>query len=187
MQKQGITAALWAAANAEEGGTKPLFGTISAPVLNIIKNLQLNESERAALTRATQITGDLFLMNVKTSKGLLGTNPSNNDAKLLQAPMGSPEDTKAAFKYWVEMNKITNAERRDVHAAFKEHEKRGGPLSSFFDPNGIYGRIVDDYSKHYAEGVSRFSPSINPNARPITQQPSVFGRIGNRAARLITP
>jgi hypothetical protein len=187
MQKQGITSALWSAANAEEGGTKPLFGTISAPVSNIIKNLQLNDSERAALTRATQITGDLFLMNAKTNKGLLGSQPSNNDAKLLQAPMGSPDDTKAAFKYWVEMNKIVNAERRDVYSAFREHDRKGGPLSSFFEPGGVYERISKDYSDHYATGVSKFSPALNTAARPAAPRPNVFGRIGQQVIRAVTP
>ena len=82
-------------------------------------------------------------------------------------------------------NKITNSERRDVYNAFKEHDRRGGPLNSFFNPGGVYERITNDYSKHYSEGVKRFSPSLSTTARPAAPRPNVFGRIGQQIIQAV--
>jgi murein DD-endopeptidase MepM/ murein hydrolase activator NlpD len=85
--------------------------------------------------RAYQILGTQFLMNAKANKGLLGANPSNNDAILLRAPMPTVENTIKNVDYFAR-NQILDARLRNEHyTALRNWEKtnKGKDPGSFFD------------------------------------------------------
>jgi len=85
--------------------------------------------------RAYQILGTQFLMNAKANKGLLGANPSNNDAILLRAPMPTVENTIKNIDYFAR-NQILDARLRNEHyTALRNWEKtnKGKDPGSFFD------------------------------------------------------
>ena len=148
MQKQGLIAAMQ---NAAQEGVQGNVGAYSAhiglPIKEFLKNNNLSPDERVAFNRATQILGQEFLNNVKTNRGLLGINPTDNDARLLQAPMATVDDSAKTVQYWVRQQMLTNYQRQELFSALRDHDKQSGKTSdpaSFFD-SPRYTGVLDTY------------------------------------------
>ena len=116
---------------------------------DFLKNSKLTVPEREAADRVGQILGQEFLNNAKLNKGLLGVNPTDNDAKLLAAPMANINDTARSVQYWARQQMLQNYYRQDLYKELMDHDKKVGrsadPASFFYNP--AYENAVDTYVK----------------------------------------
>ena len=165
LKRQGTLAAIQAAAQKGiQANAGQYSASISAPVTEFLTKYRLSEIEQDAITRASQIIGEEFLNNVKTNKGLLGVNPTDNDARLLQAPMASLDDSARAIQAWSRRQTLVNMERGELYSALEQHRKRVGataPPSSFFSSKD-YTNVLDSYAPKY----KALEQSIGPLAKP---------------------
>jgi hypothetical protein len=165
LKRQGTLAAIQAAAQKGiQANAGQYSASISAPVTEFLTKYRLSELEQDAITRASQIIGEEFLNNVKTNKGLLGVNPTDNDARLLQAPMASLDDSARAIQAWSRRQTLVNMERGELYSALEQHRRRVGataPPSSFFSSKD-YTSVLDSYAPKY----KALEQSIGPLAKP---------------------
>ena len=102
-----------------------------------------------------------FLSNVKANKGLLGVNPTDNDARLLQAPMATIQDSSKAVQLWSRSQLLLNKQRGALYGAYQDHLDKVGPTappSSFFNRNSLYDKINKDYSDYRTQLTKQFNP-----------------------------
>ena len=123
--------------------------------------VKLKPEEQQAVRDVTRILGSEFLSNVKANKGLLGVNPTDNDARLLQAPMASAEDSSKAVQLWARQQVLLNKQREALYGAYQQHADTAGPAASprtFFSPGSIYEKINKDYAQHRMQLFNQFHP-----------------------------
>jgi hypothetical protein len=165
MKKQGLLSAIQAAANQGLTASAGQYSaSLSLPVKTFLEKYRLSETEQDAVTRASQIIGEEFLMNVKTNKGLLGVNPTDNDARLLQAPMASLDDSARAVQAWSRRQTLVNMERGELFNALEQHRRRTGataPPSAFFSSKD-YTNVLDSYAPRYKALESQIGPLAKP-------------------------
>lgn len=164
MQKEGLLTAIQAAA--QEGATGSVGAAsvnLSLPVQKFLEKYKLNPKEQEALSRVTQILGTEFLNNVRTNRGLLGVNPTDNDARLLQAPMPTVADSANAIHYWVRQQLVTNKQREALFNALSDHDTKvgtGASPSLFFKPGDTpYNKILNDFRIYRKQVQDRFGPT----------------------------
>lgn len=161
LQKGGwIDAALVAA---EKGATTPK-GNIGLPAEDFVAVKNLGKEEREDLRRASQILGSQFLANVASTRKLLGNNPTDNDARLLQAPMASKSDTAASIIYWGQHHILNMKTAQDVYKGYIDYTRglpKGSDPSAFFTSrNSPYQGIYDNYSSYYEQLVKNYRPGV---------------------------
>ena len=165
MKKQGLLTAIQSAANQGLTASAGQYSaSLSLPVKTFLEKYRLSTEEQDAITRASQIIGEEFLSNVKTNKGLLGVNPTDNDARLLQAPMASLDDSARAVQAWARRQTLVNMERGELFNALDQHRKRVGttaPPSTFFSSTD-YTNVLNSYAPKYKQ----LEQSIGPLAKP---------------------
>lgn len=165
LKKQGTLTAIQAAAQKGLQATAGQYSaSVSLPVTEFLSKYRLSEAEQDAVTRASQIIGEEFLANVKTNKGLLGVNPTDNDARLLQAPMASLDDSARAIQAWARRQTLVNMERKDLFNALDQHRKRVGttaPPSAFFTSDD-YNSVLNSYAPKYKQLESTIGPLAKP-------------------------
>jgi murein DD-endopeptidase MepM/ murein hydrolase activator NlpD len=165
LKRQGTLAAIQAAAQKGiQANAGQYSASISAPVTEFLTKYRLSELEQDAITRASQIIGEEFLSNVKTNKGLLGVNPTDNDARLLQAPMASLDDSARAIQAWSRRQTLVNMERGELYSALEQHRRRVGataPPSTFFSSKD-YTNVLDSYAPKYKALESQIGPLAKP-------------------------
>lgn len=168
MKKQGLLTAIQSAANQGLTASAGQYSaSLSLPVKTFLEKYRLSEQEQDAITRASQIIGEEFLSNVKTNKGLLGVNPTDNDARLLQAPMASLDDSARAIQAWSRRQTLVNMERGELFSALDQHRRRMGttaPPSAFFTSKDYTG-VLDSFAPKY----KALEQSIGPLAKPQQQ------------------
>jgi hypothetical protein len=162
LQKEGVIAGL--ATAAQEGAQLQAGQTtvkLGLPVRQFLEKVKLSEEDQQAVRDVTRILGAEFLANAKTNRGLLGVNPTDNDARLLQAPMVSIDDSAKAVQLWARTQILTNKQRADLYNALSEHTERAGETSSprkFFSPGSIYSKINKDYAEYRMKLFRQFHP-----------------------------
>lgn len=143
---------VWSAVKigAQEGVTLGRFGSASLPIEKMAQAYNLSPAESANLIRANQILGSEFLNNVSQNRGLLGINPTDNDARLLQAPMATISDSSKSVQYWIRQQALLNEQRLGLFNAMSAHDNRVGssaPPASFFSSKD-YNNVLETYSKN---------------------------------------
>jgi hypothetical protein len=162
MQQQGTIAALQQAA---QDGINLQAGQFNARVgLNVrdfLQKVKLNKDEQQAARDVGRILGSEFLTNVKTNRGLLGVNPTDNDARLLQAPMANIDDSSKAMQFWARNQLLLNKQRESLYGGLQKYSQQAGPSSSpgsFFRPGSIYEKINNDYANYRMQLFNQFNP-----------------------------
>jgi hypothetical protein len=162
MQEQGVLSGLLTAA---QEGAQLSAGDFNAraglPVRQFLEKVKLKPEEQQRVRDVTRILASEFLSNVKANKGLLGVNPTDNDARLLQAPMASIEDSSKAVQLWSRQQLLLNKQREQLYNAYQQHLDTAGPTSSprlFFRPGSVYEKINNDYSKFRMTLFNQFNP-----------------------------
>lgn len=162
MQTQGVLSGLLTAA---QEGLQLTAGEFNAraglPVRQFLEKVKLKPDEQQAVRDVTRILASEFLSNVKANKGLLGVNPTDNDARLLQAPMASIEDSSKAVQLWARQQVLLNKQREQLYKAYQQHLDTAGPAASprtFFRPGSVYDKINSDYAKLRNQLFNQFHP-----------------------------
>ncbi len=163
MQQQGLMSGLMTLA---QEGAQLTAGTFNArlglPVQQFLEKTKLPPADQQAVRDVSRILGSEFLANVKANKGLLGVNPTDNDARLLQAPMASIQDSARAVQLWSRQQILLNKQREAMYGALSEFSDKAGPTAStrqFFSPGSVYDKINKDYARFRMQLFRQFYPS----------------------------
>ena len=162
MQEKGLLSGLLTAA---QEGAQAQAGTYTArlglPVKDFLQRVKLEPEDQQAVRDVSRILGTEFLANVKANKGLLGINPTDNDARLLQAPMASIDDSSKAVQLWARQQLLLNKQREALYGAYDGYTSRVGPAASprqFFSPGSVYEKINKDYAEYRMQLFRQFNP-----------------------------
>jgi len=162
MQKQGVIAGL---ARVAQEGAQLQVGDYSVraglPVQQFLETVRLPPEKQQIARDINRILASEFLSNVKANKGLLGVNPTDNDARLLQAPMATIQDSSKAVQLWSRSQLLLNKQRGALFDAYQEHLDKAGPTAppaSFFRRNSLYDKINKDYSDYRTQLTKQFNP-----------------------------
>lgn len=151
MQEEGLISGILTAA---QEGVQAQAGSYQArlglPVKQFLEKVKLEKEDQQAVRDVSRILGAEFLSNVKANKGLLGINPTDNDARLLAAPMVNIEDSSKAVQIWAKQQLLMNNQRKDLYNSFSEFTQRAGPaapIRPYFSPGSEYDRINREYEQ----------------------------------------
>lgn len=162
MQEKGLLSGLLTAA---QEGAQAQAGTYTArlglPVKDFLQRVKLEPEDQQAVRDVSRILGTEFLANVKANKGLLGVNPTDNDARLLQAPMASIDDSSKAVQLWARQQLLLNKQREKLYGAYDAYTGSVGPAASprqFFSPGSVYEKINKEYADYRMQLFRQFNP-----------------------------
>jgi hypothetical protein len=162
MQQQGLLSGLMTAA---QEGIQAQAGAynvrIGLPVKDFLERVKLSPEDQQSVRDVSRIIGTEFLSNVKANKGLLGVNPTDNDARLLQAPMASIDDSSRAMQLWARQQLLLNKQREALYGAYDGYTSKVGPAASprqFFSPGSVYEKINKDYADYRMQLFRQFNP-----------------------------
>ena len=151
MQEEGLISGL--ATAAQEGLTAqagPYQARLGLPVKQFLEKVKLEPEDQQKVRDVSRILGAEFLSNVKANKGLLGINPTDNDARLLAAPMVTTDDSSKAVQLWAKQQLLMNKQREELYRSFSDFTQRAGPaapIRSYFSPGSEYDRINKEYEQ----------------------------------------
>lgn len=151
MQKQGLISGL--ATLAKEGinvdaGT--FRARIGVPVDEFIKKVTLTPEKQQVVRDAGRIFATEFLNNMKSDRGLLGINPTDNDARLFLAKMASMEDNARAVQFWTRQQLLLNKQRAALFDSLNAHDSKmpeGAAPRSYFNSTD-YKNILKQYDSY---------------------------------------
>lgn len=162
MQNEGLLSGLMTAA---QEGIQAQAGQynvrIGLPVKEFLQRVKLSPEDQQAVRDVSRILGTEFLSNVKANKGLLGVNPTDNDARLLQAPMASIDDSSKAVQLWARQQLLLNKQREKLYGAYDAYSSNVGPAASprqFFSPGSVYEKINKEYADYRMQLFRQFNP-----------------------------
>ena len=162
MQQQGLLSGLMTAA---QEGIQAQAGQynvrVGLPVKEFLERVKLSPEDQQSVRDVSRILGTEFLSNVKANKGLLGVNPTDNDARLLQAPMASIDDSSRAVQLWARQQLLLNKQREALYGAYDQYSSKVGPAASprqFFSPGSVYEKINKDYADYRMQLFRQFNP-----------------------------
>jgi hypothetical protein len=162
MQQQGLLSGLMTAA---QEGIQAQAGQynvrVGLPVKDFLEKVKLSPEDQQSVRDVSRILGTEFLSNVKANKGLLGVNPTDNDARLLQAPMASIDDSSRAVQLWARQQLLLNKQREALYGAYDGYTSKVGPAASprqFFSPGSVYEKINKDYADYRMQLFRQFNP-----------------------------
>jgi hypothetical protein len=151
MQEEGVIAGILTAA---QEGVQAQAGSYQArlglPVKQFLEKVKLDKDDQQSVRDVGRILGSEFLSNVKANKGLLGINPTDNDARLLAAPMVNIEDSSKAVQLWAKQQLLMNNQRKELYNSFSEFTQKAGPaapIRPYFSPGSEYDRINREYEQ----------------------------------------
>ena len=161
MQNEGLISGLMTAA---QEGVQAQAGQynvrIGLPVKDFLQKVKLKEEDQQSVRDVSRILGAEFLSNVKANKGLLGINPTDNDARLLQAPMASIDDSSRAVQLWARQQLLLNKQREALYGAYDGYTSKVGPAASprqFFSPGSVYEKINKEYADYRMQLFRQFN------------------------------
>ena len=162
MQNEGLLSGLMTAA---QEGIQAQAGQynvrVGLPVKEFLQRVKLSPEDQQSVRDVSRILGTEFLSNVKANKGLLGVNPTDNDARLLQAPMASIDDSSRAVQLWARQQLLLNKQREALYGAYDGYTSKVGPAASprqFFSPGSVYEKINKDYADYRMQLFRQFNP-----------------------------
>jgi len=151
MQEEGVISGILTAA---QEGVQAQAGSYQArlglPVKQFLEKVKLDKDDQQSVRDVGRILGAEFLSNVKANKGLLGINPTDNDARLLAAPMVNIEDSSKAVQLWAKQQLLMNNQRKELYNSFSEFTQKAGPaapIRPYFSPGSEYDRINREYEQ----------------------------------------
>jgi hypothetical protein len=138
-------------ASAQEGIRLGNFGSISIPVEKYLQTANLTKNQRLAVTELTRLIGQEFLASMGTNRGLLGVNPTDNDARLFQAAQAGTPNLAANIYSWAQGRAAEYEVMNDIFKGHQQYETKTGrgkdPSGFFRQPAGAYYEATQKYSK----------------------------------------
>ena len=127
------------------------FGSLSLPVADYIV-ADMSPAMRTDYQRARMILAQQFFASAMANKAAIPGTISNNEDKLLQAPLANMDDTVQAVMDYIKRTQVQNGHRAQMYKAFTEYEQgnKGAGLETFFDPDNKKSRY-HQVNTHYAD------------------------------------
>ena len=151
MQEEGVISGILTAA---QEGIQAQAGQynvrVGLPIKQFLEKVKLDKEDQQDVRNVGRILGAEFLSNVKANKGLLGINPTDNDARLLAAPMVNIDDSSKAVQMWAKQQLLMNNQRKELYNSFSEFTQKAGPaapIRPYFSPGSEYDRINREYEQ----------------------------------------
>ena len=143
---------------AQEGIKAGNYGQISLPIEKFMQTANLKKEERAAVGELTRLLSQEFMAGMKANRGLLGVNPTDNDARLYQATMASTLNLPDNIYAWAQGRRAEYQTMNEMYKGFTSHLQKSGtgsnPNAFFINPNSPYHTAAQNYaslmSKIYA-------------------------------------
>lgn len=136
-------------AAAQEGIKAGNFGQISLPVEKFLSTSELNKGQRAALAELTRHISNEFLAGMRANRGLLGVNPTDNDARLFQAAQVTPANLEDNIYSWAQSRRAEYETMNKMYKGYVEHRGKYGvkdPASYFTAKDSPYHSAVGYYA-----------------------------------------
>jgi hypothetical protein len=129
------------------------FGSLRLPVDEYIL-ASMKDTERTDYQRARMILAQQFFAAAMANKAAIPGTISNNEDKLLQAPLAGMSDTVQSVRDYIKRSQVQNGHRAQMYKAFTEFEQnnKGAGLETFFDPankSSRDGQVNAHYSDMY--------------------------------------
>jgi hypothetical protein len=127
------------------------FGSLRLPVDEYIL-ASMKDTERSDYQRARMILAQQFFASAMANKAAIPGTISNNEDKLLQAPLAGMTDTVQTVRDYIKRSQVQNGHRAQMYKAFTEYEQgnKGAGLETFFDPDNKKSRY-HQVNTHYAD------------------------------------
>lgn len=149
-------------AAAQEGIKAGNFGQISLPVEKYLQTANLNKDERKALAELTRHISQEFLAGMKANRGLLGVNPTDNDARLFQAAQATTGNLAENIYSWAQGRAAEYETMNKMYKGYVSHRKQYGvadPAAYFINEDSPYHSAVRDYAKTIGK-ITAQSPGV---------------------------
>ena len=138
-------------AASQEGIKMGNFGQFSVPIEKFINTATLTEQQKAALGELAREISAEFLAGMKANRGLLGVNPTDNDARLFQAAAESPSSLARNIFSWAQGRAAEYESMNDIYKGYSRFRTQRGrgfdPASFFMDESSPYHAGVKSYTE----------------------------------------
>jgi hypothetical protein len=138
-------------AAAQEGIQAGKFGQFSLPIEKFINTANLSQEQKAALGELSRLISQEFLAGMRANRGLLGVNPTDNDARLFQAAAESPTSLVDNIYSWAQGRAAEYMSMNDIYKGYSQFRTKRGrgfdPASFFMDESSPYHAGVKSYTE----------------------------------------
>jgi hypothetical protein len=140
-------------AAAQEGIQAGKFGAFSIPIEKFVNTAILSQAQKEILGELSREISAEFLAGMKANRGLLGVNPTDNDARLFQAAAESPTSLSRNIYSWAQGRAAEYLSMNDIYKGYTQFRTQRG---RGFDPASFY---IDEKSP-YHEGVRSYTERL---------------------------
>ena len=138
-------------AAAQEGIQAGKFGQFSLPIEKFINTANMTEDQKAALGELTRLISQEFLAGMKANRGLLGVNPTDNDARLFQAAAENPTSLARNIYSWAQGRAAEYESMNDIYKGYSRFRTERGrgvdPALFFMDESSPYHAGIRSYTE----------------------------------------
>lgn len=141
-------------AAAQKGLQLGNYGSLSVPIEEFISTATLTRDQKAALAELSRNINNEFFAGMKANRGLLGVNPTDNDARLFQAAMAGTGNLADNIYSWAQGRSAEYETMNKMYNGYIQHRKQygvGDPASYFTRDTSPYHSAV----KYYADVMGR--------------------------------
>ena len=150
-------------AAAQEGIQAGKFGAFSIPIEKFVNTGKLSQQQKEILGELAREISNEFLAGMRANRGLLGINPTDNDARLFQAAAETPTSLARNIFSWAQGRAAEYESMNDIYkgyAQFRSQRGRGfDPASFFIDEKSPYHQGVKAYTERLLR-VKENSPGM---------------------------
>jgi hypothetical protein len=138
-------------AAAQEGIQAGKFGAFSIPVEKFVNTAILSKEQKEILGELAREISNEFLAGMRANRGLLGVNPTDNDARLFQAAAESPASLARNIFSWAQGRAAEYESMNDIYKGYTQFRTQRGrgfdPASFFIDEKSPYHTGVKNYTE----------------------------------------
>jgi hypothetical protein len=138
-------------AAAQEGIQAGKFGQFSLPIEKFINTANMTEDQKAALGELTRLISQEFLAGMRANRGLLGVNPTDNDARLFQAAAENPTSLARNIYSWAQGRAAEYESMNDIYKGYSRFRTERGrgvdPALFFMDESSPYHAGIRSYTE----------------------------------------
>jgi hypothetical protein len=150
-------------AAAQEGIQAGKFGAFSIPIEKFVNTATLSQKQKEILGELAREISNEFLAGMRANRGLLGVNPTDNDARLFQAAAESPTSLARNIFSWSQGRAAEYESMNDIYKGYTQFRTQRGrgfdPASFFIDENSPYHTGVKNYTERLLR-VKENSPGM---------------------------
>ena len=137
-------------AAAQEGLQAGTFGSFSIPVEKFVTTKNMTQQQKEALGELSRLINMEFLAGMKANRGVLGVNPTDNDARLFQAAAANPSNLSANIYSWAQGRGAEYETMNDMYRAYGKFRNQNGvgdPAAFYLSEISPYHNVIQRYTK----------------------------------------